>query len=133
MCIRDSTITGFTFTARTDAEINALADTQIAATPISGLSNVNALGTAGQVARVNPAGTGIEFADPATAAVSSNSFSSLDNTVVITQMGAVVDLEARPAWEGNANTAPTGTTTVLGTGTIPVSYTHLTLPTIPLV
>ena len=111
-------ITGFTFTARTDMEINDLADARIAAASISDLINVDPLGTAGQVARVNPAGTAIEFADPATAQVSASSFSSLDDTVVITTNGNLVDLEARPAWIGNAGNAPASTTTVLGTDTI---------------
>ena len=111
-------ITGFTFTARTDAEINTLADARIAAASISDLTNVDALGIAGTIARVNPAGTGIEFVASPPATVSPASFSSMDDTVVITQMGNLVDLEARPAWEGNANTAPTGTTTVSGTNTI---------------
>ena len=111
-------ITGFTFTARTDMEINDLADARIAAANISDLTNVDALGVAGTIARVNPAGTGIEFVASPPATVTANSFSSVDDTVMITQMGNLVDLEARPAWEGNANTAPTGTTTVLGTDTI---------------
>ena len=116
----DITIPGFMFQQRTDEEINSLADTQIAATPISGLSNVDALGTAGQIASVSVDGMGISFIDPATAAVSANSFSSIDDTIVFTQRGNVVDLEARPAWEGNANTAPAGTTTVSGTNTVQV-------------
>ena len=112
------TIPGFMFTPRSDADINALADARIAAASISDLINVDQLGIAGTIARVNPLGTGIEFVASPPATVSANSFSSVDDTVMITQSGNLVDLEARPAWEGNANTAPTGTTTVLGTDTI---------------
>ena len=122
-------ITGFTFTARTDAEINALADTRIGAANISDLSNVDDLGIAGTIARVNPAGTGIEFVASPPATVSPASFSSVDRTVAITGMGNIVDLEARPAWIGNANTAPTGTDTVLGTDTVQVERINLAADT----
>ena len=44
-------ITGFTFTPRTDADINTLADARIAAASISDLTNVDALGIAGTIAR----------------------------------------------------------------------------------
>ena len=111
-------ITGFIFTPRTNAEIEELADTRISAANIQDLSNVDTLGTAGFIARVNPTGSGIEFVAAPPATVTANSFSSVDDTVMITQAGTLVDLGARPAWEGNANTAPTGTTTVLGTDTI---------------
>ena len=90
-----------------------LADGRIRAAVVSDLSNVDTLGTAGQVVLVNAAGTGLSFADAPAATVSPASFSSLDDTVVITTNGNLVDLEARPAWIGNANTAPTGTTACL--------------------
>ena len=125
----DITITGFTFQQRTDAEINTLADARIAAASISDLINVDNLGVAGTTARVNPLGTGIEFVASPPATVSPASFSSQDMTVVISQMGNLVDLEARPAWEGNANTAPTGTTTVLGTDTVQVERLTLAADT----
>ena len=125
----DIVITGFDFTPRSDADINALADARIRASNISDLSNVDNIGTAGQVAIVNVAGTGIAFADSPPATVSASAFSSMDNTVAITTQGNLVDLEARPAWIGNANTAPTGTTTVIGTDTVQVERITLAADT----
>ena len=116
----DINIEGFRFQQRTDAEINDLADARIDVANISDLANVPALGTPGQIASVSADRMSIEFTDPTTAAVSVNSFSSTDSTVMITQNAARVDLEARPAWEGNANTAPAGTMTVSGTDTVQV-------------
>ena len=125
----DINIGGFVFQDRTDDQVNDLIDARIAVTDIDALRDVPTIGTAGQVLSVNSTANGLVYADPSIALVSANSFSSMDNTVVITQNGAFVDLEARPAWEGNANTAPAGTTTVIATDTVQVERITLAADT----
>ena len=82
-----------------------------------------------QLVRVNAAGDALEFVTPTSGSVAVSDFSSIDNTVVITDNSGVIDLEARPAWEGNANIAPAGTTTVSGTNTVQVERLTLAADT----
>ena len=110
--LSDVTITGFTFSTLTEADVNRLADARIGAANIQDLNNVPAIGSSGQVLSVASDGMNLEYVNPATAAVSSSSFTSTGSTVAITQNGANVNLESRPEWEGNTNNAPAGTIAV---------------------
>ena len=109
----DITISGFTFSQRSDADINTLADARIGAANISDLNNVPALGDPGNVLRVSSTTGQTEWVRPDTASVSDSSFTSTGNTVAITPNGSQVNLESMPEWVGNNGNAPSGTTTVL--------------------
>ena len=86
-------------------------------------------GAAGEVLSVAQDDMSLVYSPPETATVVASSFSSMDDTVVITTNGNLVDLEARPAWIGNANMAPTGTTAVIGTDTVQVERITLAADT----
>ena len=115
----DIVITGFTFTPRTNEEIETIANTQIGAADIQNLNNVpnpTPGTTDNQLLAWDGTSSNITYVPLPTANVDQASFSSSGSTVEIGPGvgGAAVNLEARPEWEGNTGRTPTGATPVTG-------------------